>query len=187
MLEDQLAAITGLWATPEGATFNYEGKTLSIKESPGLPKPAQQPGPPIIIGGRGPKRTPRLAAKYASEFNVPFASVDDFSNACHVVREACHAVGRDPQSLVYSAALVPVSVTAPAPNTRLAFPLLVTVTVCWADVWPTRVAGIVGAGAENPGPSMEKVFESFDALWLASPTKEAEAPAVLEPLAVLLL
>lgn len=106
VLEDQLAVITGLWSTPLGSTFSYEGKTLSVKDSPGLPKPVQQPGPPIIIGGRGPKRTPRLAAKYASEFNVPFASVEDFARACDGVRAACTAIGRKPESMRYTAALV---------------------------------------------------------------------------------
>lgn len=106
VLEDQLAVVSGLWATPLGSTFNYEGKTLSVKDSPGLPKPVQQPGPPIIIGGRGPKRTPRLAAQYASEFNVPFASVGDFTSACDGVRAACTAIDRDPDSLRYTAALV---------------------------------------------------------------------------------
>jgi len=106
VLEDHLAVITGLWSTPLGDSFSYEGKTLSVKDSPGLPKPVQQPGPPIIIGGRGPKRTPRLAAQYASEFNVPFASVEDFSSACNGVRAACSAAGRRPESLRYTAALV---------------------------------------------------------------------------------
>jgi F420-dependent oxidoreductase-like protein len=106
VLEDQLAVLTGLWATPEGEKFSYTGKTLSVTDSPGLPKPIQQPGPPIIIGGRGPKRTPRLAARYASEFNVPFASVEAFSDACAGVRAACTEIGRDPASLRYTAALV---------------------------------------------------------------------------------
>lgn len=106
VLEDHLAVITGLWSTPVGETFSYEGKTLSVKDSPGLPKPVQQPGPPIIIGGRGPKRTPRLAAQYASEFNVPFGSVQAFEEASAGVRKACELIGRDPASLRYTAALV---------------------------------------------------------------------------------
>jgi len=106
VLEDQLAVLTGLWATPAGATFDYEGKTLSVKNSPGLPKPVQRPGPPIIIGGRGLKRTPRLAARYASEFNLPFASAEQFVESSNLVREACRAIGRDPESLRYTAALV---------------------------------------------------------------------------------
>src|SRR5436190_16345493 len=77
-LEEQLAVITGLWATPEGEQFSYPGDHYTIEASPALPKPTQRPGPPIIIGGFGPQRTPHLAARYASEFNVAFAPPDSF-------------------------------------------------------------------------------------------------------------
>jgi F420-dependent oxidoreductase-like protein len=69
MLEEQLAIITGLWTTPPGQTFSYPGQHYSVTGSPALPKPAQQPKPPVIIGGGGPRRTPRLAAAYADEYN----------------------------------------------------------------------------------------------------------------------
>ncbi len=75
-LDEQRAIITGLWETPEGETFTYTGRHHSVVDSPGLPKPVQRPRPPIIIGGGGPKRTPRLAATYADEFNAMFTSVD---------------------------------------------------------------------------------------------------------------
>src|SRR5207302_9293332 len=61
--------------------------------------------PPIIIGGAGSKRTPRLAADYADEFNVPFHRLEDFKKATARVRAACEQAGRDPGSLVYSAAV----------------------------------------------------------------------------------
>ena len=47
------------------------------------------PRPPIIIGGYGAKRTPRLAAAYADEFNLPFSPLDYYRTACDVVRAAC--------------------------------------------------------------------------------------------------
>jgi F420-dependent oxidoreductase-like protein len=105
-LEEQLAIVTGLWATPAGATFDYEGKHYQLAASPALPKPVQQPGPPVVIGGWGSRRTPRLAAAYAAEFNLPFGPVDAFAPQCDKVRAACDAAGRDPASLVYSACLV---------------------------------------------------------------------------------
>src|SRR3954447_4163922 len=71
--EEQVAVLTGLWATPAGETFDFEGKHYRLADSPALPKPVQHGGIPIIVGGRGAKRTPRLAARYAAEFNVPFA------------------------------------------------------------------------------------------------------------------
>jgi F420-dependent oxidoreductase-like protein len=105
MLEEQLQIILGMWGTPKGERFNFRGEHYSIADSPGLPKPAQKPHPPIIIGGAGSKRTPRLAAQYADEFNVPFHSVADFSKSIGRVHRACEERGRDPSSLVYSAAV----------------------------------------------------------------------------------
>ena len=105
-LEDQLAIITGLWETPEGERFSYEGRHHSVVDSPGLPKPVQRPRPPIIIGGWGAKRTPRLAATYADEFNVPFSPVDAFAGQMAHVDRACEAAGRDPASMVRSVAVV---------------------------------------------------------------------------------
>jgi len=105
MLEEQLQIVLGMWTTPRGERFNFEGTHYTLVDSPGLPKPAQQPHPPIIIGGAGTKRTPRLAARYADEFNVPFHAVDDSKKAIGRVKEACEKQGRDPSSIVYSAAV----------------------------------------------------------------------------------
>jgi F420-dependent oxidoreductase-like protein len=103
---EQLAIITGLWETPVGQSFNYAGQYYQLADSPGLPKPAQQPRPPVIIGGGGQKRTPMLAARYADEYNRPFASVQDTVAAFDRVRAACAAAGRDEASLIYSTAQV---------------------------------------------------------------------------------
>jgi F420-dependent oxidoreductase-like protein len=105
-LEEQFAILTGLWTAPEGETFSFSGKHYSIGDSPALPKPVQRPHPPLIVGGGGPKRTPRLAARYADEYNLPFSSVDDTRAAFDRVRAACDEAGRDAGSLVYSAAQV---------------------------------------------------------------------------------
>ena len=104
MLEEQLAVITGLWRAGEGETFSFTGKYYTVTESPGLPKPAQRPGPPVIIGGSGRKRTPRLAAAYADEYNVCFESVAQTTEAFDRVRAAVAAAGRPESSMVYSAA-----------------------------------------------------------------------------------
>ena len=106
MLEDHLEIITGLWRTPVGETFSHTGTHHAVVDSPGLPKPTQQPGPPIVIGGGGRTKTPRLAARFADEFNLPFAPVAFFAKQCDRVRAACDAIGRSPDDLVYSAALV---------------------------------------------------------------------------------
>jgi F420-dependent oxidoreductase-like protein len=74
-LDEQLQIIRGLWSTPDEASFSFDGKHYQLLDAPALPKPVQRPGPPIIVGGRGPRRTPDLAARYADEFNMPFKSV----------------------------------------------------------------------------------------------------------------
>ena len=104
-LEEQLAIVTGLWKTPIDQTFSFDGKHFQLINSPALPKPVQSPVP-IIIGGGGPKRTPALAARYASEFNLPFSSQEAFVQQCDRVKAACNEIGRDPNSLVYSTALI---------------------------------------------------------------------------------
>src|SRR5581483_2928840 len=73
--------------------------------SPALPKPVQKPRPPIILGGAGARRTPALAARYADEFNVPFHQLADTGKQFDRVREACTEAGRDPSSIILSAAL----------------------------------------------------------------------------------
>jgi F420-dependent oxidoreductase-like protein len=103
-LEEQLAIITGLWGTEEGKTFSYDGTHYQLTDSPALPKPAQRPRPPVVVGGAGARRTPRLAARFADEFNVPFRSVEESAAGYARVREACEAVGRSPSSMTYSVA-----------------------------------------------------------------------------------
>jgi F420-dependent oxidoreductase-like protein len=102
--EEQLEVITGLWDVPDGGTFSFSGTYYTVADSPALPKPVQRPRPPVIVGGIGPNRTPRLAARFADEYNVPFASVDDTAAAFGRVREACAAAGRHETSMIYSAA-----------------------------------------------------------------------------------
>jgi F420-dependent oxidoreductase-like protein len=101
---EQLAVITGLWETPEGRTFSYDGTHYKVTDSPGLPKPAQRPRPPVIIGGGGPRRTPALAARYADEFNAAFVPAERAAAQFGRVREACQAAGRDPSSMIFSVA-----------------------------------------------------------------------------------
>ena len=106
VLEEQLAVVTGLWETPTGERFSFEGAHYRIADSPALPKPVQSPRPPVVIGGWGKARTPRLAARYADEFNVPFPSLEAFRASLDTVTAACEAAGRDPGTMTRSAALV---------------------------------------------------------------------------------
>ena len=103
--EEQLAVVTGLWATPAGERFSYDGTHYQLTDSPALPKPTQTK-PPILIGGLGKKRTPALTAAYADEFNLPFVDLETTRAQFARVREACESADRDPSSLRWSNALV---------------------------------------------------------------------------------
>jgi alkanesulfonate monooxygenase SsuD/methylene tetrahydromethanopterin reductase-like flavin-dependent oxidoreductase (luciferase family) len=87
-----------------GETFSFDGAHYQLTDSPALPKPAQRPRPPVLIGGTGPRRTPRLAARFADEYNAQFHSVRDSAAAFARTREACEAIGRYPDSMIYSVA-----------------------------------------------------------------------------------
>jgi F420-dependent oxidoreductase-like protein len=104
LVTEQLAIVTGMWGTPVGETYDFKGKHYAVTDSPGLPKPAQRPHPPIIVGGFGPRRTPALAARYAAEFNAAFRTVEPTAAQFERVRAACSEHGRDPGSLVLSVA-----------------------------------------------------------------------------------
>ncbi len=107
-LEEQLMVITGLWRTPPGETFSYAGRMYSIVDSPALPKPVQRPAPPVIVGGLGARRTPRLAARYADEFNTSFSRPEHSAQLYSAAQMACERVGREPATLRLSAAVTTV-------------------------------------------------------------------------------
>src|SRR5262245_46314504 len=94
MPDEQLGVAPRLWATEPGDTFSFSGTHYQLADSPALPKPVQQPGPPVIVGGSGPKRTPALAARYATEFNIGFCPASVFATARDRVRAACDDAGR---------------------------------------------------------------------------------------------
>ena len=104
LLEEQLAVVTGLWSTPAGETFSFDGKHYRLDAAPALPKPVQSPVP-VIVGGGGPKRTPALAARFATEFNIGFVPEDVVAEKFAGVRAACEDIGRDPATLKLSVAL----------------------------------------------------------------------------------
>jgi F420-dependent oxidoreductase-like protein len=103
---EQLEIITGLWETPAGETFSHDGKYYRLEDSPALPKPAQSPRPPVIIGGGGKKRTPALAARYAAEFNAAFTDSATAAIQFERVAAAATEIGRDPSEIIRSAAQV---------------------------------------------------------------------------------
>jgi F420-dependent oxidoreductase-like protein len=103
-LSEQLQIISGLWATPQGQHFSFTGQYYQLRDSPAMPKPVQA-HPPIIIGGKGARRTPQLAAQHAAEFNVAYVDLETAKIQFDRVQAACELSGRDASSIRLSAAL----------------------------------------------------------------------------------
>ena len=146
LFEEQLEIVTGLWRTPEGETFSHSGKHYQLVDSPALPKPTQRPNPPVIIGGGGAKRTPRLAAQYADEYNFGFQTVEASAAAFERAREACRAIGRDPKSLISSVAQVVTCGRTDAEVARRA-------AAIGREVDEVKASGLAG----TPGELVEKI------------------------------
>lgn len=145
-LTEQLEIITGLWDAPVGSTFSHHGKHFDLTDAPGLPKPVQRNaagriGVPLVLGGRGVKRTPALAARFADDFNVGFTDLETTRIGHDRVRAACAAIGRDPAQPVYSVAQVVCCGSTPAELSRRA-------AAIGRDVESLRVDGFAGSPAE---------------------------------------
>ncbi|WP_194396461.1 LLM class F420-dependent oxidoreductase [Microbacterium atlanticum] len=133
LLEEQLELLTGLWSTPAGETYSFEGAHYRLTDAPALPKPVQR-RIPLIVGGGGPRRTPDLAARYATEFNIGFRSEEESAQKFAGVRQACERAGRDPASLKLSVALPTVAGASAADLDRRATRIDRTVDELRGDV-----------------------------------------------------
>ena len=96
LLEEQLEIVHRLW-TEDSVTF--AGRHYRLEDCPALPKPLQQPRPPLILGGNAKPRSVALAVRLADEYNTLLASIDDCRERKSVLVEACEAGGRDPATL----------------------------------------------------------------------------------------
>jgi len=101
MLAEQLEVIYRLW-TEESTTFS--GRHYELETCAALPKPLQQPHPPIMVGGVAGANTVEPAARFANEYNSPAAPLDELRTRRKRVAEACEAAGRGPGELIFSVA-----------------------------------------------------------------------------------
>jgi alkanesulfonate monooxygenase SsuD/methylene tetrahydromethanopterin reductase-like flavin-dependent oxidoreductase (luciferase family) len=85
--------VLGTWTE---APFSFSGAHYTLKDLDAQPKPVQSPRPPLIMGGSAGPRSVALAARYADEYNTPFATADDVRTRRDAVTRACEAAGRDP-------------------------------------------------------------------------------------------
>ncbi|MBO0835404.1 MAG: TIGR03560 family F420-dependent LLM class oxidoreductase [Actinobacteria bacterium] len=151
-LEEQLAIITGLWRATPDQGFSFDGRHYQVDNNRTPPRVTQQPHPPIIIGGGGPKRTPALAARYAAEFNAAYGG--DPAERFQRFGRACEAIGRDPASARLSGVL-PVAIgSTPADIERrgriAGSPMLRDVMVVGPPaLLADRIADLAKAGADT--------------------------------------
>jgi F420-dependent oxidoreductase-like protein len=99
LFEEQVAVVVGSW-TEE--SFTYDGAEYSLRGQTALPRPYQQPHPPLVFGGTGRPRFAALAARYASEANTLGAANEELRERKSRLDAACREAGRDPETLAYS-------------------------------------------------------------------------------------
>jgi F420-dependent oxidoreductase-like protein len=99
-LEEGIEVVTRLFA--DGAA-SFEGRVYQLDGAQMLPKPAQRPGPPLLVGGGGERRTLRIVARYADEWNLPLPTPERYREKVARLEDHCRAVGRDPGTIRRSA------------------------------------------------------------------------------------
>ncbi len=99
LLAEQVEIVVRSWVE-EG--WSFAGDHYRLEHQTALPRPVQQPHPPLILGGTARPRSAALAARFASEYNSPFASVDECAERRQALDAACRDAGRDPRTLAYS-------------------------------------------------------------------------------------
>ena len=78
------------------------GRPIACVEQQALPRPVQQPHPPLVLGGTVKRRFAALAARYATEVNTLGATNDELRARKAVLDSACQDADRDPETLGYS-------------------------------------------------------------------------------------
>jgi F420-dependent oxidoreductase-like protein len=94
VLEEQLQVVLGNWTGTSEQPFDFTGEHYTLRELDAEPKPVQQPHPPLVIGGSGGRRSCRLAARYADEYNTVSPTLEDVAERRGRLAEACEAEGR---------------------------------------------------------------------------------------------
>jgi len=100
-LDEACQVLKALWTEPRAS---FDGRYYQLHDAICEPKPLQRPGPPLWIGGNGPKRTLRVAAKRADVWSCDVwptnaAAMESTYALSKVLDEHCRAVGRDPKTI----------------------------------------------------------------------------------------
>jgi alkanesulfonate monooxygenase SsuD/methylene tetrahydromethanopterin reductase-like flavin-dependent oxidoreductase (luciferase family) len=98
-LHEYVGVLVRSWS---GQTFDFAGRFFTLEGQQALPAPLQVPHPPLIVGGRGKRRSLELAANAAREYNSGFLDLDAVAPLRASLDRACEGIGRDPGSLALS-------------------------------------------------------------------------------------
>ena len=96
MLDEALQVIKALWTED---TANFDGTYFRLQDAVCNPKPVQKPHPPIIVAGHGEKKSLRVVARHADEWNATSADLADWSRRNQVLTSHCNAIGRAPLAI----------------------------------------------------------------------------------------
>ncbi|MBA2643474.1 MAG: TIGR03560 family F420-dependent LLM class oxidoreductase [Actinobacteria bacterium] len=99
LFAEQVEVVVRSW-TEEG--FEHEGAAYRLQGQTALPRPFEQPHPPLVLGGTVKSRFAALAARYATEVNTLGASNDELRERKERIDRACEEAGRDPDTLGFS-------------------------------------------------------------------------------------
>jgi F420-dependent oxidoreductase-like protein len=103
LFDEGVEVIVGLLSQE---TTTFEGEYFRLAEARCEPKPVQRPHPPIVIGGRGPKRTLRAVARWAQQWNALTRDADDWRGLKETLLVRCEEVGRKPEEITCSVNIV---------------------------------------------------------------------------------
>jgi F420-dependent oxidoreductase-like protein len=95
VLEEQLQVVLGSWASGPEQPFSFEGEHYQLEALDAQPSPVQAPHPPLIMGGSAGQRSAAMAARYADEYNTPFAAVEEVRERRGRLERACADAGRE--------------------------------------------------------------------------------------------
>jgi F420-dependent oxidoreductase-like protein len=144
MLHDALEVISRMLEPGRDVHATYAGEHHSVADARNLPKPIQETGMPIMVGGNGPKVTWRLAARYADELNLDGMSPDEVRDAMPTIRARCEEIDRDPDSLDVS-----VHIWWGTPEWRMAGVARQELLTAYAEAGVSRVMGLLQESADT--------------------------------------
>ncbi|HEY2505571.1 MAG TPA: LLM class F420-dependent oxidoreductase [Streptosporangiaceae bacterium] len=153
-LEEGLEVITGLWLAGQGQGFSFDGRYFQVADNRTPPRVTQHPHPPVIVGGAGARRTPAIAARFATEFNAALSGIEEATERFARFDRACEAIGRDPASARHSG-FIPVAIgTTQAEADRraaiVASPgIRQSMVIGTPALLTERIAGLADVGADT--------------------------------------